>query len=82
MEGIRQEEIESVMFEMVYSNQACALRRLHENDLHKSVPRARLDPSKDDDREYLEELIRLELQQVETGKLKQTEMFGVFRRIK
>ena len=30
----------------------------------------------------LEQLIRLELEQIETGKLKPTEMFDVFRRIK
>jgi hypothetical protein len=41
-----------------------------------------LDPGKDEDREYLEELIRLELDQVESGKLKPTEIFGVFERIK
>jgi hypothetical protein len=40
---------------------------------------ARLDPDKNDDREYLEELIKLELQQIEKGNLRPTEMFGVFK---
>ena len=81
MEGIRQEEIEFVMLRWLTPIKLArydAYMRMICTSPHLGI---RLDQSKDDDRECLEE-IRLELQQVETGKLKPTEMFGVFRRIK
>ena len=40
----------------------------------------RLDPDKAKDRRYIEKLIRLELEQIESGKLRPTEIFGVFKK--
>lgn len=80
MEGIRQEEIESLMaqwFSAIKQFKYNAyMRMICTNDFLG----ARLDPDKDDDREYLEELIKLELQQIEKGNLRPTEMFGVFKK--
>jgi SAM-dependent methyltransferase len=80
MEGIRQEEIESVMskwFRPIKLARYNAYMRLICTNPYLG---ARLDPDQDRDREYLEELIRLELQQIESRKLRPTEVFGVFER--
>ncbi len=80
MEGIRQEEIEPVMltlFTPIKLARYDAYMRMICTNPYLGV---RLDPGRDEDRRYLEELIRLELQQVESGRLKPTEIFGVFRR--
>jgi SAM-dependent methyltransferase len=82
MEGIRQEEIESVMVRWLtpikLTRYDAYMRMICTNPYLGAL----LDPGKEEDRQYLEGLIRLELQQVESGKLKPTEMFGVFERIK
>jgi hypothetical protein len=80
MEGIRQEEIEPVMsrwFSPLKLARHDAYMRLICTNPYLG---ARLDPSNHEDRKYLEELIRLELHQIESGKLKPTEMFGVFKK--
>ena len=80
MEGIRQEEIEQLITRQftpiklfkygAYMRMICTNQYLG----------ACLDPEKERDRKYLEKLIKLELKQIETGKLRPTEMFGVFKK--
>jgi SAM-dependent methyltransferase len=80
MEGIRQEEIESLVaqwFSPVKLFKYNAYMRMICTNVYLG---ARLDPDKDVDREYLEELIKLELQQIEKGNLRPTEIFGVFKK--
>jgi SAM-dependent methyltransferase len=79
MEGIRQEEIEPVMmkiFEPVKLYKYNAFMRLICTNRYLG---ARLNPEKLRDREYLEKLIKIEVEQIKSGKLKPTEMFGVFK---
>jgi len=78
MEGIRQEEIESLIgrwFHPVKLFRYNAFMRLICTNAYLGN---RLDPKRDDDRQYLEELMKLDYQQVQSGKLRPTEMFGVF----
>ncbi len=82
MEGIRQEEIESVMLRWFSPIKLARYNAYMRMICTNPYLGARLDPRKDEDRKYLEELIRLELQQVELGNLKPTEIFGVFKRIR
>jgi len=82
MEGIRQEEIESVMLRWLSPIKVTRYNAYMRMICTNPYLGGRLDPGKEEDREYLEELIRLELHQVESGRLKPTEMFGVFERIK
>jgi SAM-dependent methyltransferase len=78
MEGIRQEEIESLIgrwFHPVKLFKYNAFMRMICLNVYLGN---RLDPKRDDDRPYLEELMKLDYQQVQSGKLRPTEMFGVF----
>jgi hypothetical protein len=81
MEGIRQEEIEPLMmrwFSPIKLFKYNAYMRMICTNYYLGP---RLDPDKDKDRKYLEKLIKVELQQVGSGKLRPTEMFGVFKKI-
>lgn len=80
MEGIRQEEIESLMGRWFQAEQAFrynSFMRLICTNPHLGV---RLDPEVDEDRRYLEELIELDFRMVQTGRLRATELFGTFTR--
>jgi len=80
MEGIRQEEIESQInkyfapIKMLKYGSFIRLICTHP-ELGK-----RIGPSNDADREYLETLFRLDLQQIEENKLRPTEMLAVFEK--
>ena len=82
MEGIRQEEIEAVMSRWFSPIKVVRYNAYMRIICAESSLGARLDPTKDEDRKYLEELINLELQQVESGNLRPTELFGVFKGIR
>jgi hypothetical protein len=80
MEGIRQEEIEPLMtrwFTPIKLFKYNAYMRMICTNHYLG---ARLDPGENKDRKYLEKLIRLEFKQIESGKLRPTEMFGVFKK--
>lgn len=80
MEGIRQEEIEPLMAEWFIPIKVFRYNAYMRMICTNEFLGTRLNPDKDDDREYLEGLIKLELQQIEKGKLRPTEMFGVFKK--
>jgi SAM-dependent methyltransferase len=80
MEGIRQEEIEPVILRWFTPIKLARYNAYMRMICTNPYLGARLDPDKDEDRKYLEDLIKLELQLVESKKLKPTEMFGVFKR--
>ncbi len=80
MEGIRQEEIEPLL-----GHWFAGERVFHYNAFMRLICTnpylgKRLDPAIDQDRLYLEDLIRLDQAQVHSGKLRPTELFGVFAR--
>ena len=80
MEGIRQEEIEAVMtkwFRPVKLYKYNAFMRLICTNSYLGT---RLNPENPEDRKFLERLIKIEVEQIESAKLKPTEMFGVFRK--
>jgi hypothetical protein len=41
---------------------------------------SRLDPERPEDREFLEGLMKLDYEQVQSGRLRPTEIFGVFKK--
>ena len=79
MEGVRQEEIEPEILKYFtpvkcfkygsFMRMICANKHIGAN----------INPDKDEDRRYLESLFRLDLEQIELGRLRPTEMFAVFR---
>ena len=78
MEGIRQEEIEPVLLqwfegELVFHYNS--FMRLICTNTHLA---SRFDPERKQDSEYLRKLARLDFDQVASGKLRPTEVFGVF----
>ena len=80
MEGIRQEEIESQInkyFAPIKMFKYGSFIRLI--CTHPELGK-RICPSKEADREYLETLFRLDLQQIEENKLRPTEMLAVFEK--
>ncbi len=81
MEGIRQEEIEPLIMRWFTPTKLFKFNAYMRMICTNSRLGPRFDPDRDRDREYLEKLIKLELQQIESGKLRPTEMFGVFKKI-
>lgn len=80
MEGIRQGEIESLIgnwFEPIKCHKYNSFMRLICTNPYLSQ---RLDPEIPADRAYLEHLMRLDYEQVQSGKLKPTEIFSVCRK--
>jgi SAM-dependent methyltransferase len=82
MEGIRQEDIEVVMLRWFSPIKLARYNAYMRMICTNPYLGPRLDPRKDEDRKYLEGLVRLELEQVELGNLKPTEIFGVFKKIR
>ena len=80
MEGIRQEEIEPLILQrftpLKLFKYNAFMRLICTNPYFGS----RLRPEITKDRKYLEKLIQLDNQQIASGKLRPTEMFGVFRK--
>jgi len=80
MEGIRQEDIPAQIdkyFAPVKMFRYGSFMRMI--CTHPEVGK-RLDPDKKEDREYLEQLFRLDLQQVEKNKLRPTEMLALYEK--
>jgi SAM-dependent methyltransferase len=80
MEGIRQDEIESLLGRHFQAEKAFrynAFMRLICTNPHLGPL---LDPAIPDHRRFLETLINTDYQQVQSGKLRATELFGVFTR--
>lgn len=80
MEGIRQEEIDPLLqqrFTPVKLFKYNAYMRMICTNPYLGP---RLDPDRAPARAYLEKLIELEMQQISTGKLRATELFGVFQK--
>jgi len=80
MEGIRQEEIEALM-----QQRFTPLKLFKYNAFMRMICTSpysgpRLHPAIRKDRKYLEKLIDLDNQQIASGKLRPTEMFGVFKK--
>jgi SAM-dependent methyltransferase len=80
MEGIRQEEIEPLILQrfipLKLFKYNAFMRMICTNPYFGS----RLHPEIRKDRKYLEKLINLDNQQIASGKLRPTEMFGVFKK--
>ena len=81
MEGIRQEEVEPLILQrftpLKLFKYNAFMRMICTNPYFGS----RLHPEIRKDRKYLEKLINLDNQQIASGKLRPTEMFGVFKKI-
>ena len=78
MEGIRQEEIEHLLdhwFEAEKAFRYNAFMRLIGTNPYLGE---RLDPDRKADRRFLDRLIELDHQQVRSGKLRPTELLGVY----
>lgn len=78
MEGIRQEEIEGLLDHWFKAEKVFrynAFMRLIGTNPHLG---GRLDPSRKADRRFLDHLIALDHQQVQSGKLRPTELLGVY----
>jgi ubiquinone/menaquinone biosynthesis C-methylase UbiE len=80
MEGIRQEEIEPLLerfFEPIKVFRYGAFMRLIATD---PILGRRFDEQRQEDREYLDYLYSLDVRQVSEGRLRPTELLGVYRR--
>jgi SAM-dependent methyltransferase len=80
MEGIRQGEIEALIehwFEPIKIYKYNSFMRLICTNPYLA---SRLDPARPEDREFLEGLMKLDYEQVQSGKLRPTEIFAVFKK--
>jgi hypothetical protein len=80
MEGIRQEEIEAEMlkwFKPLKLYKYNAFMRLICTNAYLG---ARLNPEKTEDRVFMDKLIEREIREIECGRLKPTELFGIFEK--
>ncbi|HKM56078.1 MAG TPA: class I SAM-dependent methyltransferase [Isosphaeraceae bacterium] len=78
MEGIRQEEIEPLLGQWFTGEKVFRYNAFMRLICTNPYLGKRLDPAVEKDRLYLEDLIRLDYEQVQSGKLRPTELFGVF----
>ena len=80
MEGIRQEEIEALILQRFTPVKVFKYNAFMRLICTNAYFGSRLDPDRRKDRKYLEKLIRLDNRQIASGKLRPTEMFGVFEK--
>jgi SAM-dependent methyltransferase len=80
MEGIRQEEIEPEILKHFKAIKCFKYGAFMRIICTNNCIGANIDPGKEEDRIYLEYLFNLDLQQIEQGKLRPTEMFAVFEK--
>jgi ubiquinone/menaquinone biosynthesis C-methylase UbiE len=78
MEGIRQEDIEPLLNEWFVAEKVFRYNGFMRLIATNPYLGARLDPDREDDRRYLEKLIALDYKSVQSGRLRATELFGVF----
>jgi ubiquinone/menaquinone biosynthesis C-methylase UbiE len=81
MEGIRQEEIESQIARYFAPVKLFKFGSFMRLICTNQIIGKSFDPGLPEDRAYLEHLFSLDLEQVATGRLRPTEMFGVFARL-
>jgi SAM-dependent methyltransferase len=81
MEGIRQEEIEPLMKRWFMPLKVFRYNAFMRMICTNWYLGARLNPDEEEDRRYLEHLIGLETEAIDAGRLKPTEMFGVFTKL-
>ena len=79
MEGIRQEEIEPEILRYFTPLKCFKYGSFIRMICANKYIGANIDPGIEEDRLYLESLFRLDLEQIELGRLRPTEMFAVFR---